>query len=85
MRVHGRKLDLLRVKRRGASHSDFLMKLEEIFRLVEYERITGPIFLTQLFLEQANAVILRFLGSVCYNMKLIVMPYKSLIFFIKLR
>ena len=54
--VHGRKMDLLRVKRRGASHSDFLMKLEEIFRLVEYEKITGPVFLTQLFLEQADGV-----------------------------
>ena len=39
--VHGRKMDLLRVKRRGASHSDVLMKLEEIFRF---------------FLEQADSV-----------------------------
>ena len=32
------------------------MKLEEIFRLVEYEKITGPVFLMQLFLEQADGV-----------------------------
>ena len=45
---------LLRVKRNGASHLDFLMNLEEQFRLVEYDEMTGPAFLTHLFLEQSD-------------------------------
>ena len=39
--VHYRRMDLLRIKREGSSHSDFLMKLEEIFNLVEYDKMTG--------------------------------------------
>ena len=42
----GRRMDLLRVKRSGASHSKILMKLEEIFKLGEYDKVTGAAFLT---------------------------------------
>ena len=34
--VHGRRMDPLRAKRKGASHSDLLMNLKDQFRLVEY-------------------------------------------------
>ena len=54
--VHGRRTVLLSVKRNGASHSDFLMNLEEQFKLVEYEKMTGPAFLTHLFLKQSDGV-----------------------------
>ena len=45
---------LLRVKRNGASHLDFLMNLEEQFILVKYDEMTGPAFLTHLFLEKSD-------------------------------
>ena len=49
--VHRRRMALLRVKRNGASRLDFLMSLEEQFILVKYDEMTGPVFLTPLFLE----------------------------------
>ena len=42
--IHGRRMDLLRLKRNTASHSDFLIKLDEILELVEYEKINGQHF-----------------------------------------
>ena len=45
--VNGTRMALLRVKRNGASHSNFLINLEEQFRLVAYEMMTGPAFSDQ--------------------------------------
>ena len=44
------------LKRNSASHSDFLMKPDEILKLVEYEKMNGAAFLTHLFLEQSDEV-----------------------------
>ena len=46
-------------KRNGSSHSDFLMNLEEQFRLEEYEEMTGSAFFTHLFLEQTDRTMAR--------------------------
>ena len=45
--VNGTRMALLRVKRKGESHSNFLINLEEQFRLVAYEMMTGPAFSDQ--------------------------------------
>ena len=54
--IHRRRLDLLRAKRNVACHYDFLMKLEEICKLVEYVKMTGAAFLKHLLLEQSDRV-----------------------------
>ena len=52
--VHRRRMNLLRVKRNGAPHSDFFITLEEQFWLVDYEIMTGQAFFTHPFLEQSD-------------------------------
>ena len=52
--VHSRRMDLVKEKRSNSSNSDFLIRLEENFNLIEYENMTGDAFLTHIFLEEAD-------------------------------
>ena len=65
--IHNQKIDLLREKRAGTSHSGLLMKLEEKFNLVEYDKMTGPAFVTHIFLEEANSTMQKIATDILAN------------------
>ena len=73
--IHNQKIDLLREKRAGTSHSGLLMKLEEKFNLVEYDKITGPPFVTHIVWRKPTPPCKRLpLTSLARGHRTILMP-----------